>query len=68
MSEIQFEGRLKAIGATSTKDGNWTKVEFQVHPDDDVSAMLRAGLNSRWLVVVEAERVSRLGSRAPAGG
>jgi hypothetical protein len=49
---IEFEGRLKAIGATSTKDGNWTKVEFQVHPSDDVSEMLRAGLNSRWLVVV----------------
>lgn len=49
---IQFEGRLKAIGATSTKDGNWTKVEFQVHPSDNVSAMLSAGINSRWQVVV----------------
>ena len=48
----EFEARLKAIGATSTKDGNWTKVEFQVHPNDDVSYMLKAGLNSRWTVVV----------------
>lgn len=49
---IQFEARLKALAATSTKDGNWTKVEFQVHPDDDLSGMLKAGINSRWQVVV----------------
>ncbi len=66
---IVLEARKKGLRQSSTKDGEWYDVTFQIHPDDASSELAKMKLGTRvYLVVTEIADDETPKTERPKGG